>query len=565
MKARVQKLTGSDDERVEIGTFHSFCAQILRQHGVHVGIRPDFVIYSSPEDRAAILRDAIRSYGGIEEFPEDVAAYLPVFDRLKSDLVPAAEASVALGHLSSGQTIAVAYQLYEREMRNLGALDFTSLIFEAYALLKKYPAIARSYAKVYRYWMMDEFQDTTNAQYELLLALSDGQFHDVMAVADDDQLIYAWNGASFAHLKSFVEHFDSEVLQLPTNFRCPPAIVDAANRLVVFNTQRSAGKAPAVPGKTAVAYPREHQIEVREFTDDRAEARGIANEIERSGRESWDRTVVLARNRSLLSGVVSELMDLGVPAALTQRRDTFLSAEFRWFVAVLKQCVRPLDQRNLAALVQAFNRFGETEVEVDQILAESESTGRSYLRTWLESVGGASLSPNLTQNLVAMVSPLTHGEAAVQGVIGEFLTWVREKLDDGGDRDIAEDYEAWNEVTRDIVLVRGRQLSLDEFLREMDLRSKEPSPKSGTVSLMTIHSAKGKEFDFVYLIGLAEDILPSYQSRRRGSHSSELEEERRNCFVAITRVKERLVLSRAHKYRGWDKAPSRFLQEMGLA
>ena len=131
--------------------------------------------------------------------------------------------------------------------------------------------------------------------------------------------------------------------------------------------------------------------------------------------------------------------------------------------------------------------------------------------------------------------------------------------------DFAEDRTAWIELLNDINRNVGRQLPLDQFLQELQLRSKEPSPKPGTVTLTTVHGAKGREFDCVYLVGLAEDVLPSFQSKQKGDKSPEMEEERRNCFVAITRTKECLILSRADRYRGWQKLPSRFLVEMGLA
>ena len=130
---------------------------------------------------------------------------------------------------------------------------------------------------------------------------------------------------------------------------------------------------------------------------------------------------------------------------------------------------------------------------------------------------------------------------------------------------LTEDLAAWREISREITRHLGRNVPLDQFLQELQLRSKEPYPKPQTVTLMTIHGAKGREFDFVYVIGMAEDVMPSFQSLKKGNDSTEMEEERRNCFVAITRAKEALVLSRAISYRGWQKQPSRFLVEMGLA
>ena len=132
------------------------------------------------------------------------------------------------------------------------------------------------------------------------------------------------------------------------------------------------------------------------------------------------------------------------------------------------------------------------------------------------------------------------------------------------DLDISEDCKSWSEILRDIKRQLGKSLTLDEFLQQLQLRSKEPSPEKNTVTLMTVHAAKGREFDIVYIIGLAEEIMPSYQSVKKGDYSPEMEEERRNCFVAITRAKECLILSLAQQYRGWDKKPSRFLTEMGF-
>jgi DNA helicase-2/ATP-dependent DNA helicase PcrA len=253
-----------------------------------------------------------------------------------------------------------------------------------------------------------------------------------------------------------------------------------------------------------------------------------------------------------------------VPSAIAQRRDDFLSAEFRWLVATLRQLIRPLDRRNIAVLVQSFNRMAETNVAADQVITDAEATGHSYLATWLEAARRHNLKPSqatLLELLVPLTGDPSAAKAAIEAVLGQFTKGL------GGpdaDSDLAEDMSAWRELTRDIASHIGKNAPLDQFLQELQLRSKEPTPKPGTVTLMTIHGAKGREFDSVYVIGLAEDLMPSFQSRQKGDRSPEMEEERRNCFVAITRTKECLVLSRAEHYRGWKKQPSRFLVEMGL-
>jgi DNA helicase-2/ATP-dependent DNA helicase PcrA len=166
--------------------------------------------------------------------------------------------------------------------------------------------------------------------------------------------------------------------------------------------------------------------------------------------------------------------------------------------------------------------------------------------------------------LIDLVRRVTSDSAFFSTLSEEALAKFSERAKVDSDSDLEEDCLAWRQISKDVRRHLGKTPSLDQFLQELQLRSKEPAAKHESVVLMTIHGAKGREFDFVYLIGLAEEVLPSFHSTQKGDHSPEMEEERRNCFVAITRAKECLVLSRANTYKGWQKAPSRFLSEMGL-
>ena len=168
-------------------------------------------------------------------------------------------------------------------------------------------------------------------------------------------------------------------------------------------------------------------------------------------------------------------------------------------------------------------------------------------------------------NLLALLQPAASEPSAIKSAIEAILDeFSKRELGPDAVSDLAEDMAAWRELSRNIASAIGKNAPIDQFLQELELRPKEPSPKPDTVTLMTIHGSKGREYDCVYVIGLAEDVMPSFQSRQKGDRSAEMEEERRNCFVAITRTKECLVLSRAERYRGWSKEPSRFLVEMGL-
>ena len=557
MATRVAALVPGLEGRANIGTFHAFCAQVLRQHGVHLGIKPDFAIYSRTEDRQAVLEDAL---GRGQGWSQSNFRLLPLIDHLKTQLVEPDKAERHLGETNGSADagrIASAYRQYEEELRRINALDFNSLILDTYRLFA-YPAMARHYQKTYRYWLVDEFQNTNGAQYALLRRMAGHDFREVFAVADDDQTIFEWNGANVRRIGELAKDFSCEVLQLPTNFRCPPRIVESANRLVVYNSRRVTSKQAAAPSLETSPPSDEEQIQCREFDTDREEAAGIAGEIARLDSAARSRTAVLARNRSLLEAMREALADEGVPAMIAMRRDDFASPQMRWLVASLKQIDRPLDRRNMAALVEAFDSFAPSPLDWSEIASRSESAGITCLKAWIDAVRETEM-PHA--RAIDAVSDLASGSVrfaeAINRILGHFEG-------DDPDDDLKDDLNAWRRIEREIRDAHG-SASLDRFLQEIQMRSKEPVPAPGTVSLTTIHGAKGQEFDTVYLIGLAEEILPSWHSVKKGEDSAAIEEERRGCFVAITRTRKRLILSRARQYRGWPKSPSRFLVEMGYS
>ena len=563
MSARVADLVPALEARASIGTFHAFCTQVLRQHGVHLGIKSNFTIYSRIEDRQAVLEDAFRR-DHEQNWSQESTRLLPLIDHLKSRLVEpdGAERHIEAMNGSAAEDagrVARAYRLYEEELRRINALDFNSLILDAYRLFA-YPAMARQYQRAYRYWLIDEFQDTNGAQYALLQRMAGQEFREVFAVADDDQTIFEWNGANVRRIGSFVSDFQCKVVQLPTNFRCPPRIVEAANRLVVYNARRVASKQAAMsassPGNSSPSD--EEQIQCREFDTDEEEVAGIAEEVAHLDGAARGRTAVLARNRFLLEAMRDALTAKDIPAAVAMRRDDFLSPQMRWLVACLKQIDRPLDLRNMAVLVDAFNGFAPSALDWNELVSRSEADGLTCLKVWTDAVRETGI-PCPVAGMVDTIAALSAGKLKLTAAIERILKHL-----DGNDSDddLKDDLSAWRRIEREIRDVQGLT-TLDRFLQELQLRSKEPAPAPGTVSLTTIHGAKGLEFETVYLIGLAEEILPSWHSLKKGNGSAALEEERRGCFVAVTRAEKRLILSRARRYRGWAKKPSRFLEEMG--
>ncbi len=567
MKDRVAALVPGLEDRSVICTFHNFCGQVLRQHGVHLGISADFSIYSLEEDRRATLRDAIKrsKLEGVD-LDQDEDRILKLIDRFKSKLIGPTQVEAVLPNARNAKQISQLYGAYEEELKRNNALDFNSLIFEAYRLFSEFPAIAARYRRTHPYWMIDEFQDTNDAQYQLLQIMAGKDFRNIVAVADDDQIIYQWNGASFRQIQRLRSDFEASIIQLPTNYRCPPAIVDAANKLAAHNAQRTARKEPLVAGKLGASLPTNEQIQLRVFSDSNAEATGIAREVANAGRDKWSSIAILARSRALLEGVQKEFSELAVPSVISQRRDNFLTPQMRFLASSLQQVCRPLDRRNIAVLIDSFNRISNLSINASEVISEAEGTGKSYVSVWLAQVSLINTpleeSNTLLASLIAMLSDTSRARKIMEETLDTLLASAPKSNQSASD--LREDAAVWKMLLRDITRHIGSSAPLDQFLQELQLRSKEPPVDPDAVTLMTVHASKGREFDVVYLLGMAEDQLPSYQSKLKGDESAEMEEERRNCFVAITRAKEILVLSRAARYRGWSKAPSRFLHEMGL-
>lgn len=556
MSSRIEAFIPDQRHRSTIGTFHSFCMQMLQQHGSHLGINPNFAIYSLESDRAELLSEAIRKNG----LSSDDERFLSTIDKLKARLIQPQGSGRLFRDAGVGERVERVYAAYEKALSAANALDFNSLIAQSYKLITSFPGVAVHYRRTYAYWMFDEFQDTTDGQYRLIKALAGDSFRNIFAVADDDQIIYQWNGASYQQIQRFRTDFEPTEIQLPTNYRCPPSIVAAANELVVHNTQRTTSKLPLEAGKTSLLYPDGEHIRLLRFSSDEAEAAGIADGIAKMDSSKWSEVAVLARTRSLLDKMYTALVERRISAVVAQRRDDFRSAQFLWLAAALRLASRPLDRRALDALTGSFNRWFGAEIQSDDVAASTDVTSRSLLAEWAAAVNSLD---GQGKQLAAIANDLAEQPSTFRRIVEKFLETLPTETEENV-TDIEEDRAAWSGLMRSIGQSIGRHAPLDQFLQELALRSKEPPVGPKTVTLMTIHSAKGKEFEHVYLIGLAEDVLPSFQSVKAGENSAEMEEERRNCFVAITRAREWLCLSYADTYRGWRKRPSRFLTEMGF-
>ena len=562
MRTRVEHLVPGLTDRTLIGTFHAFCAQMLRQHGSHLGIRPDFGVYDQDSDREELLREALRQAAAKGE-PVDArdVRWLKAIDQLRSNLVGSTKAASRFHNQEDGERAARVYTIYEAALRDRNIMDFNGMILDTCRLAHQVPAVAARIRQTYPYWLIDEFQDTSPAQYRLVRFLAGDNFKNVFAVADDDQIIYQWAGASYRQIVAFREHFSPNLIQLVENRRCPPEVVRAANSLISHNAERTPGKAPLL----ATRLEDRPAISLKVFPTDADEASGIAVQIADQGDASWGHTAVLARTRAILQPVLEALRANGVKAAIATRRDRFISPQFYWLQACLDQALRPADRQVFTTMVDAANRIAGMDSDAALLAAEADAAGRSYLEQWALAVQTRS-EPNAAR-LAEFGLRLVQSRGVWRTVMNEALAWLPGTVDssEGIVTDADDDKAAWEIALRAIRAEKGGEPELSELLQGLALRPKEPPPDPEAVALLTVHAAKGLEFDHVYVVGLAETVLPSWQSLQPKARPAEMEEERRNCFVAITRTRQTLVLSRASTYRGWSKAASRFIEEMGLS
>lgn len=570
MRDRVEGLISDGRERALLTTFHSFCAELLRQHGSHVGVRPDFAILTQDADREAVLGDAANELQrqGLE-VGDRASRMLPVIDRLFADCMQDDQVAGSCQDRETGEVAAALFPEYRRQLTSNNRLDFASLLYLAEKLLRERPQVGRHVQMVYPYICVDEFQDTNLAQYRVLTELSGGGSSTLFVVADDDQIIYQWNGASPERLEELRADFTMDVVQLPESYRCPGPVIELANNLIGHNLGRPSDKKQLLPVKVNDSW---ECIRCCHFHTARAELEWIAEDIRKRPASERRDCVVLGRTRKLLEEVVSILESQGVRAHLVERKSEFESVPMSWLHAALRLANARHDREQLRRLCKSFHAIEGVDIRVEDVTTEADSGGGDYLRTWCgRALERHELEPETKRFLQDgmlghLVDHMDH-----EAFVTEAFEWVEcvERVEQTSWEDVQIDYveekALWLQLAQDIQMKYGAgQLSLNVLLQEMDLAPKVPPPPSGSVPCMTVHGAKGLEFPRVYLCGLAEDVLPSYHSRKRGDTSREMQEERRNCFVAITRAIDTLTLTFADEYSGWSKRPSRFLREMGF-
>ena len=563
MRERLVKLVGARARALEVGTFHATCAKLLRRNAERIGISKDFTIYDD-QDQQAMLKRIMRELD-IDEKRVPVRAISGAIDKAKNELVYA-EDLPARDPVS--YSIREVFIEYEKRMRAANALDFGDLMVVLVRAIESDDVLRAALTERYRYILVDEFQDTNHVQLRLVRALA-GASRNVCVVGDDDQSIYRWRGADRRNILDFQKSFaGAHVVKLEQNYRSTARILRVAHEVIKRNVERE-------PKQMWTDNDDGPPIVVVATEDERDEARLVARgirELVANGTRASE-IAVFYRTHAQSRVLEEALRSANTPYRIVGGQRFFERAEVKDLLAYMRVLVNPADDVSFLRIVNVPIR-GIGKTTVDKISARASRVGISVYEAFTDAtepeLGRAKTGARaLTSMLAEQRAAMFRGEsiAVVASTLLERTGYV-EKLhaEDTAEADARAEnlqeligsmaeYEAEEEDT-----------TLAGFLERVTLdQEKEGDVAVEKVTLMTVHAAKGLEFDVVMMTGLEEGLFP-YQRWNQTRSREDEEEERRLAYVAFTRARERLVLSNARYRRIHAKAdyttPSRFLDEL---
>lgn len=594
MRDRLTQLLGPFARDAWIGTFHALSARMLRMEGYRLGYTSSFTIYDA--DDAKRLVKAILEESGPDRSLKatTVSAVAHEIDRAKNaGLTPEAFAEGASSHDSPHRREARrVYPKYQAALRRANAMDFGDLLLEAVQLLKHHPEAHEAFARRFRYVMVDEFQDTNRVQYELLQTLVSSH-RNLAVVGDDDQSIYRWRGADVENILGFNQAYpDAKVVKLETNYRSSAHILTAANAVIRHNTKRHAKQlrtdAPeGAPVALALVMRSEQEADLVAHT--------IADRV-RSGSESWGDFAILYRLNAQSRQFEEALMRSRIPYQLFGGTGFYDRMEVKDIIAYLRLTANPSSRQDFMRVVGTPNRgIGAKTVERVRAAAEplglegalmlgapesalleaglskaaiKKLRGLDQLLASLRDLAETASATEVARRIVEDTGYIAHLERTDPATaedrianVGELVSSIAEHEERLADED-AYDPEA--ELAG--LGLAGARTPLQAFLDQASLVSADDrDTSSDQVSLMTLHTAKGLEFPVVFMVGMEERTFPS-QRAVDDLDPETLEEERRLCYVGMTRAMRELVLTGARFRRIYGReevrVPSRFLGEL---
>ncbi len=537
------------------GTFHSICVRILRQHAKLLGYEPNFAIYDTTDQKALakkVIKELDLSYD-----PKDALSIISNYKNGSRTWLKDIELELI--------------RRYNDELKSNNCMDFDDLILNVIRLLEDFPEVRRSYTERFRYIHIDEYQDTNSVQFRLvkLLCSEDDTRVNVFAVGDIDQSIYKWRGANIKNIQNFERDFsNSKLVVLEQNYRSTLNILNAANSVIQNNTNR--------PDKNLWSDKGDgEKIRYYRAATDREEAIFVSQEIEKlHGDYDYKHFAVLYRNNAQSRQLELEFRNRGIPYNVYGGHKFFDRKEIKDMLAYLRLAYNPADNISFERVINTPKRgIGATSLEKLYSFADKNKLSLINAALRAEEISGIKKSTQM--EIVRFAQNMLELSAAsdVLGIDELFrqllsVTRIIELYEKEGtteaDSRIDNIYEFQSYVNENAGL-----LNLREFLEDTALRSDQDDMDydDDKVTLMTIHSAKGLEYEVVFIVGFGEEILPSARSK---DDQSQLEEERRLCYVAITRAKELLYITNMQtRYMYGDQpqriAPSRFLGEIPLS
>jgi DNA helicase-2/ATP-dependent DNA helicase PcrA len=566
MRERVAKLLGQDARSRGfmpfMGTFHSICVRILRQDGEHLGIPRSFVIFDESDRQAAVKQACKQLMIDEKSFPPKVLS--AIISSAKNELTSPAEFASLPGSSPGQRAAAQVYPLYEKVLKEASALDFDDLIGRTVELLQAKAEIRKKWQTQFKYIMIDEYQDTNSAQYKLIKLLTN-QHKNIAVVGDDWQSIYSWRGADFRNILNFEHDYPNcTIIKLEQNYRSTKPILDAAHAVITKNMQRSDKQlwTDIVGGLP---------VQLLQVSSERAEGEAIVRRIRNAvdaGYRRYNHFAVLYRTNAQSRSVEETFIHYGIPYRIVGGQRFYDRKEIKDIMAYLRLIYQPEDRISFARIANVPTR-GIGAKSIENLYLWQEANGLS-LQQALETIKSSSA---ITAKAKASLSELAEMLARLRelvdstppaGIIDSLIRRIDyfKYLDDGTPQG-----ESRQENVKELIGVAQeyQDVGLAGFLEEVALISDIDTADfdGNAVTLMTLHAAKGLEFPAVFMVGMEETIFPH---SRALYDAFEMEEERRLCYVGMTRAREELYMIYATSRMLYGGAqhnpPSRFLSEI---
>jgi len=581
MRDRVLALVGSEGEGLWVATFHATCVRILRRE-IHKlpGYTRSFVIYDAA-DQLTLIKEVLRELN-LDEKKFVPRAVLGTISDAKNKLTDVASFKAAAADYFQ-ERAAEAYSLYQRKLAANNALDFDDIIMLTVKLFRECPEVLRSYQEKFRYILVDEYQDTNHAQYTLINLLA-ARYRNLSVVGDDDQSVYGWRGADIQNILDFERDYpEAKVLKLEQNYRSTRKILQAANKVVSHNFNRK-GKALWTENNEG------DQIVLYKAANEHDEARYVTEQIRNLGDSEGRRYsdfAVLYRTNAQSRVLEEHLMKEGIPYKIYSGIKFYERLEIKDILAYLRLIHNPADRVSFSRVINVPKR-GIGKGTLDKILEYAEEQEMPVLKALSEAAYIPGLGAKAVASLTSFYELILRFQGEAQK--GITLTELTEMiLNDTGylavlrNENTVEAQARIENLNEFLSVTAEYDQDLEAYLEDSDLGEEENMLIVGgfleqvslvaeidnydeaedAVKLMTMHSAKGLEFPVVFAVGLEDGIFPSSRSILE---QFLLEEERRLCYVTITRAKEKLYLTYAEQRMLYghiqDSLPSRFLKEI---